>query len=159
MYPLGFLFGLGFDTASEVGLLAIAAGVATHHVPLLAVMSLPVIFAAGMSLMDTADGAFMSQAYGWAFSNPVRKVYYNITVTSLSVAVALAIGTIELLQVLATKLDLTTGFFAWLQKLDFGSIGYGVVGLFVVTWALSVVVWKKRRIEERWSALVPERID
>src|SRR6478752_1392892 len=107
MYPLGFLFGLGFDTASEVGLLAVAAGVATHHVPLIAVMSLPIIFAAGMSLMDTADGAFMSQAYGWAFSNPVRKVYYNITVTSLSVAVAFAIGTIELLQVVATKLDLT----------------------------------------------------
>jgi high-affinity nickel-transport protein len=160
MYPLGFLFGLGFDTASEVGLLAIAAGVATHHVPMLAVVSLPVIFAAGMSLMDTADGAFMSQAYGWAFSNPVRKVYYNITVTSLSVAVALVIGTIELLQVLATKLDLTTGFFGWLQRLDFGSIGYGVVGLFVVTWALSVVVWKKRRIEERWSAaLLAEPVD
>ena len=101
MYPLGVLFGLGFDTATEVGLLAIAAGVATHHVPFLAVLSLPILFAAGMSLMDTADGAFMSQAYGWAFSNPVRKVYYNITVTSLSVAVALAIGTIELLQVLA----------------------------------------------------------
>jgi high-affinity nickel-transport protein len=154
MYPLGFLFGLGFDTASEVGLLAIAAGVATHHVPVVAVLSLPVIFAAGMSLMDTADGAFMSQAYGWAFSNPIRKVYYNITVTSLSVAVALAIGSIELLQVLATKLDLTTGFFGWLQGLDFSNMGYGVVGLFVVTWAVSVVVWKRSRIEERWSALV-----
>ena len=90
MYPLGILFGLGFDTATEIGLLAVAAGVATHHVPFLAVISLPIIFAAGMSLMDTADGAFMSHAYGWAFSNPVRKVYYNITVTSLSVAVALA---------------------------------------------------------------------
>ena len=89
MYPLGILFGLGFDTATEIGLLAIAAGVATHHVPFLAIISLPIIFAAGMSLMDTADGAFMSQAYGWAFSNPIRKVYYNITVTSLSVAVAL----------------------------------------------------------------------
>src|SRR5581483_2603102 len=160
MYPLGVLFGLGFDTASEVGLLALAAGVATHHVPILAVLSLPILFAAGMSLMDTADGAFMSQAYGWAFSNPVRKVYYNITVTSLSVAVALLIGTIELLQVLATKLDLTTGFFGWLQGLDFSNMGYGVVGLFVVTWAVSVVVWKKRRIEERWStSLVPERAD
>jgi high-affinity nickel-transport protein len=154
MYPLGFLLGLGFDTASEVGLLAVAAGVATHHVPLLAVLSLPVIFAAGMSLMDTADGAFMSQAYGWAFSNPVRKVYYNITVTSLSVAVALAVGSIELLQVLATELDLTGGVFGWLRGLDFGSLGYGVVGLFFVTWAVSVAVWKKRRIEERWSAVL-----
>ena len=99
MYPLGVLFGLGFDTATEIGLLAVAAGVATHDVPFLAIISLPLIFAAGMSLMDTADGAFMSHAYGWAFSNPIRKVYYNITVTSLSVAVALIIGTIELLQV------------------------------------------------------------
>ena len=86
MYPLGVLFGLGFDTATEIGLLAVAAGVATHQVPFLAVISLPIIFAAGMSMMDTADGAFMSHAYGWAFSNPVRKVYYNITTTSLSVA-------------------------------------------------------------------------
>ena len=108
MYPLGVLFGLGFDTASEVGLLALAAGVATHHVPFLAVISLPILFAAGMSLMDTADGAFMSQAYGWAFSNPIRKVYYNITVTTLSVAVALAIGTVELLQVFATSSASTT---------------------------------------------------
>ncbi len=116
MYPLGILFGLGFDTATEIGLLAIAAGVATHHVPFLAVISLPIIFAAGMSLMDTADGAFMSQAYGWAFSNPIRKVYYNITVTSLSVAVALVIGTIELLQVMAAKFSLDGGFWAFLDN-------------------------------------------
>ena len=102
MYPLGVLFGLGFDTATEVGLLALAAGVASHAVPFLAVLSLPILFAAGMSLMDTADGAFMSQAYGWAFSNPIRKVYYNITVTILSVTVALAVGSVELLQVFAT---------------------------------------------------------
>jgi high-affinity nickel-transport protein len=160
MYPLGILFGLGFDTASEIGLLAIAAGVATHHVPFLAVVSLPIIFAAGMSLMDTADGAFMSQAYGWAFSNPIRKVYYNITVTSLSVAVALAIGTVELLQVFATKFGLEDGFWGWLQNLDFGTIGYAVVGIFVVTWLVSVVIWKVRRIEERWSAaLAAEQID
>jgi high-affinity nickel-transport protein len=156
MYPLGVLFGLGFDTATEVGLLAIAAGVATHHTPFLAVLSLPILFAAGMSLMDTADGAFMSQAYGWAFSNPVRKVYYNITVTTLSVAVALVIGTIELLQVLATKLALESGFWGWLNALDFGSMGYGVVGLFVLTWAVSVTVWKRGRIEERWGAFVRE---
>jgi len=107
-----------------------------------------------MSLMDTADGAFMSQAYGWAFSNPVRKVYYNITVTSLSVAVALIVGTIELLQVFSTKFALDSGFWAWLNNLDFGMIGYVVVGLFVVTWALSVVVWKQARIEERWGRMV-----
>jgi high-affinity nickel-transport protein len=154
MYPLGVLFGLGFDTATEVGLLAIAAGVATHHVPFLAVIALPTLFAAGMSLMDTVDGAFMSHAYGWAFSNPVRKVYYNITVTSLSVAVALAIGTVELLQVLATKLALGGPFWTWLENLDFGQLGYGVVGLFVVTWLVSIAIWKGLRIEERWGTLV-----
>src|ERR671928_1239652 len=140
MYPLGVLFGLGFDTATEVGVLALAAGVATHHLPFLAVVSLPLLFAAGMSLMDTIDGAFMCHAYGWAFSNPIRKVYYNITVTSLSVAVALLIGTVELLQVL--------GF---LNGLDFNKLGYGIVGLFVATWAASVLVWKVRRLEERWT--------
>ena len=154
MYPLGILFGLGFDTATEIGLLAIAAGVATHNVPFLAIISLPLIFAAGMSLMDTADGAFMSQAYGWAFSNPIRKVYYNITVTSLSVAVALIIGTIELLQVLAARFSLEGGFWAVLDNLDFGNIGYVVVALFVLTWAFSVILWKTRRIEDRWGTLV-----
>jgi high-affinity nickel-transport protein len=132
----------------------LAAGVATHQVPFLAVISLPIIFAAGMSLMDTADGAFMSQAYGWAFSNPVRKVYYNITVTSLSVAVALVIGTIELLQVLATKFSLEGGFWSFLDNLDFGHIGYVVVGLFIVTWLFSISLWKARRIEQRWSSLL-----
>ena len=154
MYPLGVLFGLGFDTATEIGLLAIAAGVATHHVPFLAVISLPIIFAAGMSLMDTADGAFMSHAYGWAFSNPIRKVYYNITVTSLSVAVALIIGTIELLQVTAAKFSLEGGFWAFLDTLDFGKIGYVVVGMFIATWAFSLILWKTRRIEARWSNLI-----
>src|SRR5919201_799357 len=142
MYPLGVLFGLGFDTATEIALLAVAAGVATHNVPFLAIVSLPLIFAAGMSLMDTADGAFMSHAYGWAFSNPIRKVYYNITVTGLSVVVALAIGTIELLQVLGVP---------GVDGLDFARLGYGVVALFVLTWAVSVLVWKRGRIEERWA--------
>jgi high-affinity nickel-transport protein len=154
MYPLGILFGLGFDTATEVGLLALAAGVATHQVPFLAVISLPLLFAAGMSLMDTADGAFMSHAYGWAFSNPVRKVFYNITVTSLSVAVALIIGTVELLRVLSGTLSLD---WDWLDGLDFGLLGYGIAGLFVLTWAVSYTVWKVRRIEERWSAFVEVR--
>ena len=154
MYPLGILFGLGFDTATEIGLLAIAAGVATHHVPFLAVISLPIIFAAGMSLMDTADGAFMSHAYGWAFSNPVRKVYYNITVTSLSVTVALVIGSIELLQVTAAKFSLDGPFWSALDGLDFSKIGYAVVGMFVATWAFSLLVWKTRRIEARWGSMI-----
>jgi high-affinity nickel-transport protein len=154
MYPLGILFGLGFDTATEVGLLAIAAGVATHHIPFLAVISLPIIFAAGMSLMDTADGAFMSHAYGWAFSNPVRKVYYNITVTSLSVTVALVVGMIELLQVTAAKFSLDGGFWSALDGLDFSKVGYAVVGMFVATWAFSLLVWKTRRIEARWGSMI-----
>ena len=140
MYPLGVLFGLGFDTASEVALLAVAAGVATHHVPFLAVLSLPILFAAGMSLMDTIDGAFMSRAYGWAFSSPVRKVYYNMTVTTLSVLVALVIGGAEVVQVVAHRGP------------DISHLGYFVVALFVVTWIVSLAVWKLRGIERRWTA-------
>ena len=154
MYPLGILFGLGFDTATEIGLLAIAAGVATHHVPFLAVISLPLVFAAGMSLMDTADGAFMSHAYGWAFSSPVRKVYYNISVTSLSVAIAWLVGAIELLQVLAAKLSLHGTFWRLLESLDLGHLGYVVVGLFAATWLFSITLWKTGRFEQRWSSLL-----
>jgi nickel/cobalt transporter (NiCoT) family protein len=141
MAPLGALFGLGLDTAGEIALLAVAAGVATDGVPLLAILALPTLFAAGMSLLDTADGVVMSRAYSWAFSNPVRKLYYNITVTSLSVAVALGIGMTELLQV-------TVG----LPMLDLGKAGYVVVALFLATWAISVVYWKARRVAERWTA-------
>jgi high-affinity nickel-transport protein len=133
MFPLGVLFGLGFDTATEVGLLALSAGAATHRVPFLAVASLPFLFAAGMSLLDTADGAIMAHAYGWAFSNPVRKVYYNLTVTTLSVAVALGVGGIELVQVAARA--------TWV---DFNTLGYGIVAMFLFTWAASAVVWKAR---------------
>lgn len=154
MFPLGIVFGLGFDTATEIGLLALAAGVTTSHVPFFAMISLPILFAAGMSLMDTADGAFMSHAYGWAFYNPIRKVYYNITVTSLSVAVALVVGTIELLQVTAARLSLEGSFWSFLDDLHFGQIGYAVVALFVGTWALSVIVWKAFRIEDRWGTVV-----
>jgi nickel/cobalt transporter (NiCoT) family protein len=142
MLPLGMLFGLGFDTASEVGLLALSAGAAGRHLPFAAVLALPLLFAAGMSLLDTADGAFMSHAYGWAFSNPVRKVYYNITVTALSVTVALGIGGAELLQLVVRA--------AWL---DVNRLGYAIVGLFFLTWGVSAVVWRTRRIEERWGYL------
>jgi nickel/cobalt transporter (NiCoT) family protein len=158
MYPLGLLFGLGFDTATEVGLLALAAGVATHSVPILAILALPILFAAGMSLMDTLDGAFMSQAYGWAFSNPIRKIYYNITVTMLSVVVALAIGTVELLQVISMKLALSGGAWDTVNALDFETLGYAIVGLFLVMWATSVAVWKVRRIEDRWGAMVAAKV-
>jgi high-affinity nickel-transport protein len=151
MYPVGLLFGLGFDTASEVGLLALSAGAASKEIPVGAIVALPVLFAAGMSLMDTADGAFMSHAYGWAFSNPVRKVYYNITVTSMSVAVALFVGSVELLQVMAARLALTGGVWDTLDGLDFETLGYGIVALFLAMWIGSYLIWRLARIEERWS--------
>jgi nickel/cobalt transporter (NiCoT) family protein len=151
MYPLGLLFGIGFDTASEVGLLALSAG-AARTVPVAALIALPILFAAGMSLMDTADGAFMSHAYGWAFSNPVRKLYYNLTVTSMSVAIALLVGTVELLQVAAQRLGLSGGFWEALAGLDFETAGYGIVALFLVMWAGSYAIWRLRHIEQRWGA-------
>jgi high-affinity nickel-transport protein len=151
VYLIGFLFGLGFDTASEVALLAMSAGAAASALPGLGILALPLLFAAGMSLMDTADGVFMTTAYRWAFATPLRKVYYNLTVTGLSVVAALVIGSIELTQVLSQALGWTAGFWGWLQTLDFGWIGYLLVSLFVLTWSLSYGAWKLLRIEERWS--------
>jgi high-affinity nickel-transport protein len=159
MYPLGILFGLGFDTATEVALLFLAAGAAGAGLPWYAILCLPVLFAAGMSLLDTIDGSFMNFAYGWAFSKPVRKVYYNLTVTALSVAVALLIGTIELLSIAAEKLSLEGGFWAWVSGIDLNAVGYLVVGLFVATWAVALAVWRFARLEERWAlpGSAPER--
>ena len=154
MYPLGLLFGLGFDTATEVGVLALTGGVASRHVPFLAVMSLPLLFAAAMSLVDTADGAVMTRAYDWALSNPVRRAFYNLTITGLSVLVALLIGTVELLQVTTRALALHGGFWSFAASLDLGRVGYAVTGLFVLTWAVAAVLWKTRRFGERWVGLV-----
>jgi nickel/cobalt transporter (NiCoT) family protein len=152
MYPLGCLFGLGFDTATEIALLAAAGTAAAGGLPWYAILCLPILFAAGMSLLDTIDGAFMNFAYGWAFSRPVRKIFYNITITGLSVAVALVIGTIELLAVFADKLSLTGGVWDLVSNLDLNLVGYVIVGLFVVTWALALSVWHFGHVEERWSA-------
>jgi nickel/cobalt transporter (NiCoT) family protein len=152
MYPLGLLFGLGFDTATEVGLLFLAAGAAGAGLPWYAILVLPVLFAAGMSLLDTIDGSFMNFAYGWAFSKPVRKVYYNITITGLSVAVAFIIGSVELLGILAEKAHLSGGFWDWVANLDLNVVGYFIVGMFVLTWAVAMLVWKYGRIEDKWSA-------
>jgi high-affinity nickel-transport protein len=151
MYLVGFLFGLGFDTASEISFLAISAGAAAQRIPLYALIALPLIFAAGMSLMDTADGAFMSHAYSWAFSNPVRKVFYNLTVTALSVFVALFVGAVELTQLLIQQLNLRGGIWDSVGRLSFGSMGYVIVGAFVVTWAGAFLIYKSQHIEERWS--------
>jgi high-affinity nickel-transport protein len=152
MFPTGFLFGLGFDTVSEIGLLVIAGGAVAANLPWWAVLTLPILFAAGMSLLDTLDGAFMNVAYGWAFARPVRKIYYNITVTALSVAVALIIGGIEIIGLLSEKAGITTGPLAAIAGVDLEYVGYGIVLLFVVTWALAVTIWKVGRIDERWSA-------
>src|SRR3954452_19125664 len=151
MYPLGCLFGLGFDTATEVALLFIAAGAAGAGLPFYAILCLPILFAAGMSLLDTIDGAFMNFAYGWAFSKPVRKLYYNITITGLSVAVALIVGTVELLSVLADRFSLSGGVWDFASNLDLNLVGYFIVGLFVVTWALALAIWRFARIEQRWT--------
>lgn len=152
MYPLGLLFGLGFDTASEVGLLAMTAGASAGNMPISAVLSLPILFAAGMSLMDTTDGVLMCKAYNWALANPLRKIFYNITTTGLSVVVALAIGMIELLQVFIGLGGLRGAFFDFIAGLDFGALGYVIVGLFLLAWATSVACWKFARIEQRYGA-------
>ncbi|HET9782498.1 MAG TPA: HoxN/HupN/NixA family nickel/cobalt transporter [Candidatus Dormibacteraeota bacterium] len=155
MYPIGFLFGLGFDTASEVALLAISAGAAAQGLPFAAVISLPLIFAAGMSLMDTADGAFMAHAYSWAFASPIRKVFYNLTVTSLSVFIALFVGIVELAQILIQMLGLHGPVFDSIAQFDFiGKAGYLIVGAFVLTWVAAFLIYKVRRIDERWSAAI-----
>jgi len=152
MYPVGLLFGLGFDTATEVGLLVMAGSGAASGLPWYAILCLPVLFAAGMSLLDTIDGSFMNFAYGWAFSKPVRKVYYNIIITGLSVAVALLIGTVELLSLIASEYKLDGAFWTWVSRLDINTMGYLIVGLFAVTWVVAVTIWRIGRIEERWSA-------
>jgi len=154
MYPVGLLFGLGFDTVTEVGLLVVAGGAAAASLPWWAILTLPILFAAGMSLLDTIDGSFMNFAYGWAFSKPIRKIYYNITVTALSVAVALLIGGIELISILTQKLDITTGVLAEIGSVDLNSVGYWIVGLFVFTWAVALAVWRFGRIEQRWDSNV-----
>ncbi len=155
MYPIGVLFGLGFDTATEVALLAAAAGAAVGGLPWYAVVVLPVLFAAGMSLFDTLDGSFMNFAYGWAFASSVRKVYYNLTITGLSVAVALFIGTIEVGGLLATELHLHGPLWSFVAGFDINRAGFVIVGLFVVTWVVAVVYWRLARVEERWSQAVP----
>ena len=152
IYPIGVLFGLGFDTATEVGLLVLAGGAAVFNLPFWAILVLPVLFAAGMSLLDTTDGVFMNAAYGWAFAKPVRKVFYNITITAISVAVALIIGTIELVGVLADQANITSGPLSAIAGIPLDYAGYGIVALFFVAWAVALAVWRYGRIEQKWSA-------
>ena len=152
MYPLGILFGAGFDTVTEIAFLVLAGSSVAAGLPFWALMSLPILFAAGMSLLDTIDGSFMNFAYGWAFSKPVRKVYYNVAITGLSVAVAFFIGSLELAQVLGTQLDLSGGFWDWVNGFDLNTAGYWIVGSFVVVWAMAVAIWRYGNVEARWEA-------
>ncbi|MBT2387078.1 HoxN/HupN/NixA family nickel/cobalt transporter [Streptomyces sp. ISL-11] len=151
MYPLGFLFGLGFDTATEVTLMVMAGSGAAAGLPWYAILCLPLLFAAGMSLFDTLDGTFMNFAYQWAFSNPVRKVFYNLTITGLSIAVAFLIGTIELVSVLHEKLGLDDGVTAWIAGINLDNVGFVIVGLFVVVWAAALAYWRFAKVEQRWA--------
>jgi high-affinity nickel-transport protein len=152
IYPIGVLFGLGFDTATEVGLLVLAGGAAAFSLPFYAILVLPILFAAGMCLMDTIDGVLMNGAYGWAFAKPVRKVFYNITITSISVAVALIIGSIELIGVIADQAKITGGPLRVVADIPLDYAGYAIVALFLVSWLVAAAVWRLGRIEERWSA-------
>jgi nickel/cobalt transporter (NiCoT) family protein len=152
MYPVGLLFGLGFDTASEVALLVIAGSAGAAGLPWCAILCLPVLFAAGMSLMDSIDGTFMNFAYGWALSKPVRKVFYNLTITSLSIAVALVIGTIEVGGLIASELNLSGSFWNWFEHINLNLLGFVIVAMFALTWVIALTVWRLGHIEERWSA-------
>ena len=156
MYPIGLLFGLGFDTATEVALLVIAGSAGAAGLPWYAILCLPILFAAGMSLMDSIDGSFMNFAYEWALSKPVRKVFYNITITGLSVAVAFLIGTIELGGLLASELNLSGFFWNWFENIDINALGFVIVGMFLATWVIALSVWRLGRIEQRWSAPVED---
>src|SRR5215469_15248328 len=152
MYPIGFLFGLGFDTATEVAFLVLAGTAVVNGLPFYAVLSLPFLFAAGMSLFDTADGCFMNFAYDWAFARPVRKVYYNLLITGLSVFVAFFIGTVEILGLIAKQAHLTGAFWDFIAAFDINKAGFVIVGVFVLTWAAALAIWRFGQIEQKWDA-------
>ena len=161
LYPVGVLFGLGFDTATEVALLALSATAAVGTVggflPPLAIIALPLIFAAGMTLMDSLDGIFMTKAYAWAFTSPLRKIYYNITTTGLSIFVAFVIGTIQFVSVLADKTNIDNYQpFTFIASLDLNRVGYFIVASFVGAWLISVLIWRLGRYEARYSSGIKE---
>ena len=152
LYPVGVVFGMGFDTATEVALLATTALLATQSLPWYSIMCLPILFTAGMSLMDTLDGCFMNVAYGWAFFNPVRKVYYNLAITGLSVAICFFIGTVEVLGLLPMELHLHGHFWDDMAGFNINTAGFVIVGMFVLTWIVALAIWRIGNVEEKWSA-------
>ncbi|KLU60852.1 high-affinity nickel-transport protein NixA [Peptococcaceae bacterium CEB3] len=153
VYLVGFLFGLGFDTATQIAVLATSASASAAGIPWVAILAFPILFTAGMSMMDTLDGFFMSTAYQWVFSSPLRKVYYNLTITGLSILAAGVIGIIEVGQVFAQESGRDSGFWLWLQHLDFNVMGFILVGLFVVVWAVSFAGWKLLHLSEKENSL------
>ena len=150
MYPLGVLFGLGFDTATEIGLLGISAAEASRGLPLVSILVFPALFAAGMSLIDTTDNVLMLGAYGWAYVKPIRKLYYNITITSVSVLVALIVGGIEALGLVGAQLHLQGSFWMMVGRLNnhFGVLGYCIIGIFALSWIVSIAIYKLKGFEE-----------
>jgi nickel/cobalt transporter (NiCoT) family protein len=155
IYPVGVVFGMGFDTATEVLLLGTTAFLASQHLPWYAIICLPILFTAGMTLMDTTDGIFMNLAYGWAFFNPVRKVYYNLAITGLSVAICFVIGGIEVLSLIPYEvrgISRSHGFWGFMYNFNINAAGFAIVGLFILTWAAAMLIWRYGRIEEKWSA-------
>jgi high-affinity nickel-transport protein len=156
MYPVGLLFGIGFDTATEVLLLALAGSTAAAGLPWYAILCLPLLFTAGMTLFDTLDGTFMNFAYHWAFANPIRKVYYNLTITGLSVAVALIIGSIELIGVVHDQFGFVNPVTDWISNLNLNNVGFLIVGAFIVVWAVAIGYWKLAKVEHRWNKTAPE---
>ncbi|MEY9845336.1 high-affinity nickel-transport protein [Streptacidiphilus sp. BW17] len=151
LFFVGMIFGIGFDTATEVVLLAATAYAATAGLPFYAVLALPLLFSGGMILFDTFDGFFMNFAYGWAFARPVRKVYYNLVITGLSIAAAFLIGTIEVLGVLTSELHLTGGFWDFMANFDINKAGFVIAGLFALTWVVALLYWRYGKIESRWQ--------
>lgn len=151
MFFVGFAFGIGFDTATEVLLLAGTAAAATQGLPWYAVLTLPLLFAGGLTLCDSLDGLFMNFAYGWAFARPVRKIYYNLVITGLSICVAFAIATIEIVGLLSTELHLHGWFGDYMANFDINRAGFVIAGLFAVVWALALTIWRFGRIEARWA--------
>jgi high-affinity nickel-transport protein len=156
MYPLGVLFGLGFDTATEIALLVLSGSAVAGGLPFWAVLSLPLLFTAGMTAFDTADGCLMSVAYGWAFLRPVRKLYYNLVITALSVAVAIAVGTVELAALLGHELGLSGGVWSAAASFNLNAAGFAMLGLFVLTWVVALAVWRLGRIEQRFATAAAE---
>jgi high-affinity nickel-transport protein len=155
LYPVGVVFGMGFDTATEVALLTTTALLASEHIAWQAIISLPILFTAGMCLMDTTDGVFMNLAYGWAFFNPVRKVFYNLAITGLSVAICFFIGGIETLSLVPLEVhgvSQTSGFWGFMYNFNINTAGFVIVGLFIATWAAAILIWRYGHIEEKWSA-------